>query len=63
MLEAYQRWLHHHRKGNGAPLSVRTQLSRLSYLRSFYGWLEKRELLPDNPAAKLQENGKEPHRE
>ena len=53
MVERYQRWLYHHRRPNGRPLAVRTQASRLSYLRSFCKWLAKERYILYNPASEI----------
>jgi integrase/recombinase XerD len=54
VLEAYQRHLYHHRKKNGEPLSIKTQLTRLMAIRAFFKWLAKEWHVPYNPAADLE---------
>ncbi len=53
-VDRYQRWLYHHRRPDGRPLAVRTQISRLSYLRSFFKWLAKERYLLYNPASEIE---------
>ena len=53
VLERYQRWLYYYRQSDGRPLSVRTQLTRLGYLRSFFRWLVLEHYLLSNPASDL----------
>ncbi len=54
ILESYQRGLWHHRKGDGAPLSVGTQIGRLAAVRSLFKWLCKEGHLGADPAAHLE---------
>ncbi len=54
VLERYQRWLHHYRKKNGAPLSVASQRAKLVPLRGFFKWLTRSGELAANPAAELE---------
>lgn len=53
VLERYQRWLHHYRKRNGAPLSIASQRCKLVPLRSWFKWLTRSGAIPANPAADL----------
>ena len=54
IVERYQRWLYHYRKGNGKPLSFRTQSHRLSSVRTFFRWLARQNLILYNPAADIE---------
>jgi integrase/recombinase XerD len=49
----YQESLHAHRKTNGAPLSVATQVQRLVPLTQFFRWLRREGRIPANPVADL----------
>ncbi|WP_420998495.1 site-specific tyrosine recombinase XerC [Cupriavidus sp. 30B13] len=53
VLERYQRWLHHYRKRDGAPLSVASQRGKLVPLRGWFKWLTRTGEIPANPAADL----------
>jgi integrase/recombinase XerD len=53
ILERYRRWLYHHRKADGAPLSFRTQAGRLTPVRAFFKWLAREGVILFNPAAEL----------
>lgn len=54
ILEAYQRFLFHHRKANGQPLSVRSQHGRIIPIRAMFSWLVKNNHLLSNPASDLE---------
>lgn len=54
ILERYQRYLFHYRKANGEPLSIRTQVSRLGSLKSWFKWLAKHNHILYNPAGELE---------
>lgn len=54
VLERYQRWLHHYRKKDGAPLSVASQRAKLVPLRGFFKWLTRSGELGANPASELE---------
>lgn len=54
VLEAYQRYLFHHRKKNGEPLSVRSQHGRIIPIRAFFSWMVKTNQLLSNPASDLE---------
>lgn len=54
VLERYQRHLYQYRKGNGEPLSTRTQRTALQPLMVWFSWLTKRHLILANPAADLE---------
>jgi integrase/recombinase XerD len=53
ILEQYQRFLFLHRKADGEPLSIATQLQRLVVLRGFFRFLVRERYLGANPAADL----------
>jgi integrase/recombinase XerD len=53
ILERYQRFLATYQKRNGEPLSIRSQLTQLTPVRSFFSWLAKRHEILANPAADL----------
>lgn len=50
-IESYQRYLFHHRKANGEPLSVFSQRSALVPVRGFFRWLAREKDVPCDPAA------------
>jgi integrase/recombinase XerD len=54
ILERYQRTLHHYRKRNGAPLSVRGQYALLLALVVWFRWMVRQHHILHNPAADLQ---------
>ncbi len=54
VLERYQRHLYQHRKPNGQPLSVQSQLTRLTSLRMWFSWLTRERHVLANPAADLE---------
>lgn len=54
ILERYQRYLHHYRKADGQPLSVRGIFGRMRPLRAFFRWLTKQNALLSNPAADIE---------
>jgi len=51
VLEAYQRHVSLVRKSDGMPLSVTTQLNRLTSLRVFFAWCARQRRVLFNPAA------------
>ena len=53
VLERYQRSLYHYRKKDGAPLTFRTQTSRLRSLKGWFRWLARQNYLLHNPASEL----------
>jgi integrase/recombinase XerD len=53
LLERFQRWLFHYRRGNGRPLALSTQHQRLVRLRSFFQWLAREHYLAADPASGL----------
>jgi integrase/recombinase XerD len=54
VVEAYQRHLHFHRKGDGDALSLGSQHSLLAPLKAFCKWLAKEKYIAFNPAAELE---------
>ncbi|AUX71698.1 site-specific tyrosine recombinase XerC [Erwinia pyrifoliae] len=54
VLERWQRHLYRYRKGNGEPLSPRTQRTALQPLQVWFRWLAKQNLILANPAADLE---------
>jgi integrase/recombinase XerD len=53
VLERYQRSLYHYRKKDGAPLTFRTQNSRVRALKGWFRWLARQNYLLHNPASEL----------
>lgn len=53
-IESYQRYLFHHRKSDGEPLSIFSQRSALVPLRGFFRWLARESHIPCNPAVDLE---------
>lgn len=53
-VESYQRYLFHHRKSDGEPLSIFSQRSALVPLRGFFRWLARKNYLSHNPAADME---------
>lgn len=53
-LEIYQRYLFHHRKANGEPLSIFSQRSALVPLRGFFRWLARESYIPRDPAVDIE---------
>lgn len=54
VLETYQRYLYQYRKGNGEPLSSRTQRTTLQPLQVWFSWMAKQGIILANPAADLE---------
>jgi integrase/recombinase XerD len=54
VLERYQRWLHHYRKKDGAPLSIASRRSKVTPLKSFFKWLTRTGQIPANPASEIE---------
>ena len=54
IIERYQRHLYHHRKPNGAPLSVFGQLALLHALIAWMRWLARQRHILHNPAADIE---------
>ncbi len=53
VLERYRRWLYYYRKKDGAPLSIASQRSKLTPVKSFFKWLARTGQIPANPAAEI----------
>ena len=53
ILESYQRYLYYYRKGNGQPLTFRTQHSRLTPVCRWFRWLVRNNHILHNPASDL----------
>lgn len=54
ILERYQRYLYYYRKKNSEPLSVRTQISRLGSVKSWFKWLARHHHVLYNPASEME---------
>jgi integrase/recombinase XerD len=54
VLQGYQRWLWQYRKANGKPLSVSSQRSRVSAVKTFFTWLCRQHVVEANPASDLE---------
>jgi integrase/recombinase XerD len=54
ILEAYRLHLFGHRKANGEPLALRTQIVRLGAIRAFFKWLARERILASDPGADLE---------
>jgi len=54
ILERWQRHLYLHRKPDGQPLSVRTQIGHTSPLIAFFRWLARENYILYNPASDLE---------
>ena len=54
ILQGYQRWLWRYRKANSKPLSVSSQRSRLSAVKTFFSWLCREHVVAANPASDLE---------
>lgn len=53
LIESYQEVLHGHRKTDGSPLSVATQVQRLIPITQLFSWLRRQHRILQNPAADL----------
>lgn len=53
ILERYQRYLFHHRKANGEPLSIRSQHTRTVPIRAYFKWLTRQNYILYNPASEI----------
>jgi len=53
LIEAYRLKLHQHRKADGAPLAVRTQIARLVTVRALFRWLALEGIVAANPCANV----------
>jgi integrase/recombinase XerD len=54
LLERYQQHLYFYRKKNGRPLALSSQRSRLSLIKVWFGWMERRHFVPIDPTAELE---------
>ncbi len=54
LLEAYQLYLFDYRKRDGKPLAVASQHARLSPLKVWFKWLNRRRYIPIDPAEELE---------
>jgi integrase/recombinase XerD len=54
VLESYQRFLFHHRKTDGTPLSFSSQHARLSCLRVWFRWMTRKNYILHNPASEIE---------
>ena len=54
ILQSYQRWLWQYRKTNDKPISVTSQRSRLSAVKTFFSWLCREHIIPANPASDIE---------
>jgi integrase/recombinase XerD len=54
ILERYQAHLFMHRKRDGKPLSLTSQIGRMLAIRSFFGWLARQNAILSNPASDLE---------
>jgi integrase/recombinase XerD len=53
VLERYQRHVFLHRKPNGEPLAVQSQIGRLVPIRAWFRWLTRQRRILSNPASEL----------
>jgi integrase/recombinase XerD len=54
ILDRYARYLYHHRKDNGEPLSIASQHKHLVPVRALFKWLTRSNLILYNPASELE---------
>jgi len=54
VLDRYARYLYHHRKENGEPLSIASQHKHLVPVRALFKWLTRSNLILYNPASELE---------
>ncbi len=54
ILQRYQKHLFYYRQKNNRPLSFRSQLQRLTSVRSWYAWMTRNNYLLSNPASELE---------
>ncbi|MGD9815183.1 MAG: site-specific tyrosine recombinase XerC [Hyphomonadaceae bacterium] len=54
LIEAYRLKLHLHRKADGAPLGVRTQIARLVAVRALFRWLARERIISRNPCVHVE---------
>ncbi|MGB5880002.1 MAG: site-specific tyrosine recombinase XerC [Thermoanaerobaculia bacterium] len=53
VVERYQRYIYHYRRDNGRPLGFKTQMGRLTHVRSFFKWLTRERYLLYNPTSEI----------
>ncbi|WP_269525944.1 tyrosine-type recombinase/integrase [Coraliomargarita parva] len=53
-LEHYQSWLYLYRQRNGSPLSIRSQLTRLTAVQRFFSWMNETGRLAVDPSVYLR---------
>jgi integrase/recombinase XerD len=54
ILESYQRHLFYFRRPSGKPLTYATQRQRMQYVRGFFRWLARENVILSNPASDLE---------
>jgi integrase/recombinase XerD len=54
IVDRYARFLYHHRKANGEPLSIASQHKHLVPVRALFKWLTRSNLILYNPASELE---------
>jgi integrase/recombinase XerD len=54
ILDRYARFLYHHRKDNGDPLSIASQHKHLVPVRALFKWLTRSNLILYNPASEIE---------
>jgi integrase/recombinase XerD len=54
IIERYQRYLYHHKKKDGQPLSFRSQHGRIIPIRAWFKWLTRNNYLLYNPASDIE---------
>ena len=54
LIERFNEWQFHYRKDDGNPLDVMTRKLCLGAIKSFFGWLAKKNYIPSNPASEIE---------
>lgn len=54
ILERYRRYTYEYRKPDGKPLSLKTQISRIIAIRTFFKWMARHHHILYNPAGELE---------
>ena len=54
ILERYRRYTYEYRKVDGKPLSIKTQIHRLTGVRTFFKWMSRQHHILYNPASELE---------
>lgn len=54
LIERFDQWQFHYRKDDGNPLDVMTRKLCIGAIKSFFGWLAKKNLIPSNPASEIE---------